>query len=74
MPSTRPPRTFGKLSYLAGSRNMANRNRECFPEGFMLQLTEAEFSDLKFHFGTSRWGRTRKLPRAFTDVATGPLD
>ena len=27
----------------------------------MLQLTEEEFSDLKFHFGTSRWGGTRKL-------------
>jgi hypothetical protein len=38
-----------------GNLNKAvNRNLERFPDDFMLQLTEAEFSDLKFHFGTSR--------------------
>lgn len=30
------------------------------PDGFMLQLTAGEFDDLKFHFGTSSWGGTRK--------------
>ena len=38
-----------------------NRNLEHFPADFMLQLTEEEFGDLKFHFGRSRWGRTRNL-------------
>lgn len=33
----------------------------------MLQLTRSEFNNLKFQFGTSSWGGTRKLPRAFTD-------
>jgi hypothetical protein len=38
-----------------GNLNKAvNRNLERFPDDFMLQLTEEEFSDLKFHFGTSR--------------------
>lgn len=45
-----------------GNLNKAvNRNLERFPDDFMLQLTEEEFSDLKFRFGTSRWGGTRKL-------------
>jgi len=32
-----------------------------------------EFSDLKFHFGTSRWGGTRKRPRAFTELGVSML-
>jgi hypothetical protein len=28
---------------------------------------------LKFHFGTSRWGGTRKLPRAFTEQGVAML-
>lgn len=43
------------------------RNIDRFPSDFMFQLTKEEFSDLKFHFGTSNWGGTRKLPRAFTE-------
>ena len=39
----------------------------------MLQLTEEEFNDLKFHFGTSRWGGTRKRPRAFTEQGVAML-
>lgn len=57
-----------------GNLNKAvNRNLERFPEDFMLQLTEAEFSDLKFHFGISSWGGTRKLPRAFTEQGVAML-
>jgi len=44
-----------------------SRNLERFPDDFMLQLTRPEFNDLKFQFGTSSWGGTRKLPRAFTE-------
>jgi hypothetical protein len=57
-----------------GNLNRAvNRNIERFPDDFMLRLTEEEFSDLKFHFGTSSWGGTRKLPRAFTEQGVAML-
>jgi hypothetical protein len=44
-----------------------------FPKDFMLQLTREEFSNLKFRFGTSSWGGTRKLPRAFTEQGVAML-
>ena len=44
-----------------------------FPPDFMFQLTRKEFSELKFHFGTSSWGGTRKLPRAFTEQGVAML-
>jgi len=44
-----------------------------FPDDFMFQLTEEEFKNLKFHFGTSSWGGTRKLPRAFTEQGVAML-
>lgn len=43
------------------------RNRSRFPADFLLVLTRQEVANLKCHFGTSRWGGTRKLPFAFTD-------
>jgi hypothetical protein len=42
----------------------AKRNLERFPEDFMFQLTYQEVRNLKFQFGTSSGGGTRKLPRA----------
>jgi len=57
-----------------GNLNKAvNRNLERFPEDFMLRLTEAEFNDLRFQFGRSRWGGTRTLPRAFTEQGVAML-
>jgi hypothetical protein len=50
-----------------------SRNMDRFPEDFMLQLTPSEFNDLKFQFGTSSWGGTRKLPRAFTEQGIAML-
>ena len=38
-----------------------SRNLDRFPDDFMLQLTRSEFNNLKFQFGTSSWGGTRKL-------------
>ena len=38
----------------------------------MIQLTDEEFETLKFHFGTSSWGGTRK-PRAFTEQGVAML-
>ena len=43
------------------------RNMARFPEKYMFQLTKDEFENLKFQFGTSSWGGTRKLPHAFTE-------
>jgi hypothetical protein len=50
-----------------------SRNLDRFPDDFMVQLTRAEFNDLKFQFGTSSWGGTRKLPRAFTEQGIAML-
>ena len=49
------------------------RNLERFPEDFMFQLTYQEVRNLKFQFGTSSWGGTRKLPRAFTEQGVAML-
>ncbi|MHC4658537.1 MAG: ORF6N domain-containing protein [Planctomycetota bacterium] len=50
-----------------------SRNLERFPRDFMFQLSKDEFENLKFHFGTSSWGGTRKLPRAFTEQGIAML-
>jgi len=39
----------------------------------MFQLTANEFKNLKFHFGTSSWGGTRKLPYAFAENGVAML-
>jgi hypothetical protein len=49
------------------------RNLERFPEDFMFQLSKKEFENLIFHFGTSSWGGTRKLPYAFTENGVAML-
>jgi hypothetical protein len=49
------------------------RNQKRFPEDFMFQLTEEEVKNLIFHFGTSSWGGTRKLPYAFTEQGVAML-
>jgi hypothetical protein len=43
------------------------RNFERFPEDFMFQLTDNEFTNLKSQFATSSWGGRRKLPYVFTE-------
>jgi len=51
-----------------------NRNLDRFPEGFRFQLTQQEFDNLRFHFGTSseHCGR-RYLPFAFTEQGVSML-
>ena len=49
------------------------RNVERFPDDFMVQLTKEEFDNLKYHFGTSRWGGRRYLPYAFTENGVAML-
>ena len=39
----------------------------------MFQLSKDEFANLKFQFGTSSWGGTRKLPYAFTEQGVAML-
>ena len=50
-----------------------SRNLDRFPEDFMFRLSADEFTHLKFHFGTSSWGGTRKRPRAFTEQGIAML-
>lgn len=50
-----------------------SRNPDRFPDDFIIQLTRSEFGNLKSHFGTSSWGGTRKLPRAFTEQGVAML-
>jgi len=50
-----------------------SRNLERFPDDFMFRLSMEEFENLKFHFGTSSWGGTRKMPRAFTEQGVAML-
>jgi hypothetical protein len=49
------------------------RNLPRFPEDFMLQLNEEEFENLRFHFGTSRWGGQRYRPYVFTENGVAML-
>lgn len=51
-----------------GNLNKAvDRNLDRFPNDFMFCLTREEFKNLIFHFGTSSWDGTRKVPRLFTE-------
>ena len=43
------------------------RNLDRFPSDFMFQLTGEEFDNLRYQFGTSRWGGRRYRPYAFTE-------
>jgi len=43
------------------------RNISRFPEDFMFQLSEDEFTNLKSQIATSSWGGRRKLPYVFTE-------
>ncbi|MDE3178840.1 MAG: ORF6N domain-containing protein [Acidobacteriota bacterium] len=50
------------------------RNRERFPEDFMFQLNNGEYSNLKSLFVTSSWGGARRpMPCAFTEQGVAML-
>ncbi len=64
------------ILYQVSTRNLnkaVTQNVDRFPGDFMFQLTEEEFKNLMFQFGTSSWGGTRKLPRAFTGQGVAML-
>jgi hypothetical protein len=68
-------RDLAKL-YGVLTRNLnkaVRRNMDRFPEDFMFQLNKNELENLKFHFGTSSWGGTRKLPYVFTEQGVAML-
>ena len=49
------------------------RNQDRFPEDFMFQLSEEEFKNLRFHFGTTSHGGRRYLPFVFTEQGVAML-
>lgn len=50
------------------------RNIDRFPVDFMFQLTNQEFKDLRFQFGTSSsWGGRRTPPYAFSEQGVAML-
>ena len=57
-----------------GNLNKAvKRNAERFPSDFMFQLDAEEVANLKFQFGISSWGGSRRLPYAFTEQGVAML-
>ena len=49
------------------------RNLKRFPEDFMFQLSDQEWSNLISQIVISRWGGIRKLPYAFTEQGVAML-
>ena len=49
------------------------RNIDRFPQDFLFQLTNQEFTNLKSQIVTSSWGGVRKLPFAFTEQGVAIL-
>ena len=49
-------------------KQAVRRNMDIFPEHFMFELTEDEFSHLRSQFVTSSWGGQRYLPYVFTEL------
>ncbi len=49
-------------------KQAVRRNKDIFPEHFMFELTEDEFSHLRSQIVTSSWGGQRYLPFVFTEL------
>jgi hypothetical protein len=49
------------------------RNIDRFPQDFLFQLTDQEFTNLRSQIVTSSWGGTRYLPYAFTEQGVAML-
>lgn len=54
-------------------KRAVRRNLERFPDDFMFELTQEEYTNLRYHFGTSSWGGTRHRPYAFTEQGVAML-
>ena len=44
-----------------------NNNPEKFPDGYILEVDNQEFSILRSKFSTTKFSKTRQLPKAFTE-------
>ena len=44
-----------------------SNNPEKFPEGYIFEIDNQEFSDLRSKFSTAKFQKTRQLPKAFTE-------
>lgn len=57
-----------------GNLNKAvKRNMERFPSDVMFQLTDEEYSNLRFQFGRASWGGRRTSPFVFTEQGVAML-
>jgi hypothetical protein len=54
-------------------KRAVKRNLDRFPADFMFELSSEEFDNLRYHFGTSRWGGRRYPPFAFTEQGVAML-
>lgn len=54
-------------------KRAVRRNKARFPEDFLIELTPAEFDNLRCQIGTSSWGGGRYLPMAFTEQGVAML-
>jgi len=54
-------------------KRAVRRNTKRFPEDFMFELSDTEFSNLRSQFGTSNWGGIRYAPMAFTEQGVAML-
>ena len=41
-------------------------NPECFPDGYIIQVSKEELDDLRSKFSTTKFSMTRTEPKAFT--------
>ncbi|MFZ5942057.1 MAG: ORF6N domain-containing protein [Bacteroidota bacterium] len=54
-------------------KRAVRRNIKRFPDDFMFELTENEFTNLRSQSGTSNWGGVRYAPMAFTEQGVAML-
>ncbi len=54
-------------------KRAVKRNKLRFPEDFCFELTQKEWENLRYQFGTSKWGGIRYIPFAFTEQGVSML-
>jgi hypothetical protein len=54
-------------------KRQVRRNIERFPDDFLFEISEEEFTNLKSQFGTLSWGGRRYKPYAFTEQGLAML-
>jgi hypothetical protein len=54
-------------------KRQVRRNIDRFPEGFMIELDQQEFTILRSQSGTSKWDGTRYAPMAFAEQGVAML-